>query len=633
MVKTALSIIPFGGVRENGKNMYAVTVNDEIYILDAGLKYPETDLLGVDVVVPDFNYLVDHADQVVGVFLTHGHADATGALPYLLEVLRVPVFGTEFTLALAKQQVSRRPSLSDFDDYNVITPDSIVEFGKTKVSFFSTTHSIPESVGIVLETEYGQIVYTGDFKFDNTAKGPYKTDYSRLTRIGQRGVLALLADVNGVETPGESVSESAIDEFVFQTFRENADRRIIVATVASNVQRIQEVINSAYQTGRKIAISGNDLEQVVKTALDSKRLNLPTSYNKLFTNIKNLKSVEPNKLVILETGKMGEPIRDLQRMAKGDDRYVSFNENDLIFVATTPSISSESIMAKTRDLIFRRGANVVSIKDNLRSSGHASQNDLQFMLNFIKPDYFFPVSGEYRVFSVADFLAQEVGIKKNHIFLSMKGDQYKFDPENKKFTLEDSFEVDDTMIDGSGNTDVGNIVLRDRKMLSEDGVVIAAATIDRKKKKVVAAPRITTRGFIFVKTNRELIHESAKVMVDQIELYLDNTDDFDWNDLKSGVKDAMSKFFYEQTKRRPVVMPVVMEANQNRRPNSKKKTENNQNQKKQVAEEQSKTRNNQNRRPRQRVKSTPRSIRPKKETIEKINAKLAEKQQNIEEHV
>ncbi len=367
--------------------------------------------------------------------------------------------------------------------------------------------------------------------------------------------------------------------------------------------------------------------------MDSKRLNLPTSYNKLFTNIKNLKSVEPNKLVILETGKMGEPIRDLQRMAKGDDRYVSFNENDLIFVATTPSISSESIMAKTRDLIFRRGANVVSIKDNLRSSGHASQNDLQFMLNFIKPDYFFPVSGEYRVFSVADFLAQEVGIKKNHIFLSMKGDQYKFDPENKKFTLEDSFEVDDTMIDGSGNTDVGNIVLRDRKMLSEDGVVIAAATIDRKKKKVVAAPRITTRGFIFVKTNRELIHESAKVMVDQIELYLDNTDDFDWNDLKSGVKDAMSKFFYEQTKRRPVVMPVVMEVNQNRRPNSKKKTENNQNQKKQVAEEQSKTRNNQNRRPRQRVKSTPRSIRPKKETIEKINAKLAEKQQNIEEHV
>ncbi len=263
MVKTALSIIPFGGVRENGKNMYAVTVNDEIYILDAGLKYPETDLLGVDVVVPDFNYLVDHADQVVGVFLTHGHADAIGALPYLLEALRVPVFGTEFTLALAKQQVSRRPSLSDFDDYNVITPDSIVEFGKTKVSFFSTTHSIPESVGIVLETEYGQIVYTGDFKFDNTAKGPYKTDYSRLTRIGQRGVLALLADVNGVETPGESVSESAIDEFVFQTFRENADRRIIVATVASNVQRIQEVINSAYQTGRKIAISGNDLEQVV----------------------------------------------------------------------------------------------------------------------------------------------------------------------------------------------------------------------------------------------------------------------------------------------------------------------------------------------------------------------------------
>ncbi|MDN6900866.1 ribonuclease J [Oenococcus sicerae] len=632
MVKTALSIIPFGGVRENGKNMYAVTINDEIYILDAGLKYPETDLLGVDVVVPDFNYLVDHADQVVGVFLTHGHADSIGALPYLLEALRVPVFGTELTIDLAKQQVARRESLSDFNDYNVVTADSVVEFGKTKVSFFSTTHSIPDSIGIVLETEYGQIVYTGDFKFDNTAKETYKTDYARLTQIGQRGVLALLADVNGVETPGESVNESAIDEFVFQTFRENADHRIIVATVASNIQRIQEVINAAFQTGRKIAISGNDLEQVVKTALDSNRLILPASYNKLFTNIKNVKSIEANKLTILETGKMGEPIRDLQRMASGDDRYVSFNENDLIFIATTPSISSESIMAKTRDLIFRRGANVISIKDNLRSSGHASQNDLQFMLNFMKPNYFFPVSGEYRVFSVADYLAQEVGLAKDHIFLSMKGDQYKFNSENNSFKLEDSFEVDDTMIDGSGNTDVGNIVLRDRKMLSEDGVVIAAATIDRKKKKVVAAPRITTRGFIFVKTNRELIHESAKVMVDQIELYLDNSEDFDWNDLKSGVKDAMAKFFYEKTKRRPVIMPVVMEVNQNRRPNNKKKTEST-SKKEVVAEKNEKKETPKNRRPRPRVKSTPRSIRPKKETLEKINAKLAEKQQNVEENV
>ncbi|EHN59253.1 ribonuclease J [Oenococcus kitaharae] len=632
MVNTSLSIIPFGGVRENGKNMYAVTVNDEIYILDAGLKYPETDLLGVDVVVPDFNYLIDHADQVVGVFLTHGHADSIGALPYLLEALRVPVFGTEFTLALAKEQVAKRPSLSDFNDYNVITPDSVVEFGKTKVSFFSTTHSIPESVGIVLETEYGQVVYTGDFKFDNTAQVPYKTDYARLTQIGQRGVLALLADSNGVELPGESANESAIDEFVFQTFRENADRRIIVATVASNVQRIQEVINASFQTGRKIAISGNDLEQVVKTALDSKRLQLPTSYNKLFTNIKNLKSVEPNKLVILETGKMGEPVRDLWRMANGDDRYVSFNDKDLIFIATTPSVASESIMAKTRDMIFRRGANVISIKDHVHSSGHASQNDLQFMLNFMKPTYFFPVSGEYRVFSVADFLAQEVGIKKENIFLSMKGDQYKLNPETKQFKLEDSFEVDDTMIDGSGNTDVGNIVLRDRKMLSEDGVVIAAATIDRKKKKVVAAPRITTRGFIFVKTNRDLIHDSAKAMVDQIELYLANSEDFDWNDLKSGVKEALSKFFYEKTKRRPVVMPVVMEVNQNRRPNNKKKGDN-ASAKKEAAEDTKKPAGSKNRKPRQRVKSTPRSIRPKKETMEKINAQLAERKQLEENNV
>ncbi|MDR2660934.1 MAG: ribonuclease J [Lactobacillaceae bacterium] len=605
---TELSIIPFGGVRENGKNMYAITINDEIYILDAGLKYPETDLLGVDVVVPEFNYLVENADKVVGVFLTHGHADAIGALPYLLEQLQVPVFGSEFTIALAKQAVNRRKDLRDFNDYHVVSAESKVEFGSTTVSFFSTTHSIPQSLGIVLSTNYGQIVYTGDFKFDNTANGEYKTNYSRLTQIGQEKVLALLIDSNGVELPTASVNETVIDEFIFQTFRENKGKRIIVAAVASNIQRIQEVINSAFQNGRKIALSGNDLEDIVKTAIEMGKLILPASQSEIFTNIKNIQSIEDGKIVILEAGRMGEPIRNLNRMANGDDRYVTVGENDLIFIATTPSIAAESIMAKTRDLIFRKGANVISIKDSVRSSGHASQNDFQMMLNFLNPEFVFPVSAEYRVMSAADYLAQEIGIPKEKIFLSMKGDQYKYRTDSKVFELEDSFEVGDSMIDGSGANDIGDVVLRDRKMLSEDGVIIAAATIDRKKKKVAAAPKITTRGFVYVQNNRGMISKIAKLSVEQIERYMDNVKDFDWNDLKNGVRDEIANMVADETGRHPVIMPIIMEINQNRRPNKKVKTST-------ETTDDSKEKNNSSTKKNTSI-SRPRTFRPKKKSID-----------------
>ncbi|MDR0899099.1 MAG: ribonuclease J [Lactobacillaceae bacterium] len=615
---TDLSIIPFGGVRENGKNMYAVTVDDEIYILDAGLKYPETDLLGVDLVVPDITYLEAHADQIVGIFLTHGHADAIGALPFLLKEIKVPVFGSEFTLALAKQNVDRRKDLQGFDDYHIVKSDSKVDFGDVKVSFFQTTHSVPESLGIVLETKYGQVVYTGDFKFDNTAQGVYKTDFSRLTSIGDKGVLAALVDANGVEVPTASVNETAIDEYIFQMFHENRGKRIIVAAVASNIQRIQEVINSAHQTGRKVALSGKDLEATVNLAIEMGKVTLPADKKDVFTSINNIRSIEDGKLVILEAGKMGEPIRNLRRMANGDDRFVQIGENDLIFIATTPSVAAEGIMAKVRDLLFRRGADVITLKEHIRSSGHASQSDFQLMLNLLKPKFLFPVSAEYRVMSAADYLGQEMGIPKENIFLSMKGDQYKYHTEDGEFHLEDSFEITDSMIDGSGTTDIGDVVLRDRQILSEDGVVIAAATIDRKKKQVVAAPRITTRGFIYVQNDRELINEISRATVDQIEKYLNNAKDFDWNDMKNGVREVLSTMIAAETGRHPVVMPIVMEVNQNRRTpgksttNGKKSSDNSAENKKEDTRPQ-KTENN-NRPSRNKKPSRPRTFRPKKST-------------------
>ena len=559
-MKSKLSIIPFGGVRENGKNMYAISYNEEIYIFDVGLKYPETDLLGIDVVIPDFSYVKEHAEQVVGIFLTHGHADAIGALPYLLNEISAPVFGSEMTLALAKLALQNDRKVKDFDDFHTVNEKSVIDFGDAKVSFFSTTHSIPQSLGLVLEIPEGQIVYTGDFKFDQTAKNDYQTDLSRLGEIGKQGVLALLGDVAGVGSYDESVNESAIEEYVLETFQ-NHQGRIIVAAVASNIQRIQQVINATYKTGRKIVLSGNDLEKVVRTALKLRKLNLPIPENELFVSFKNMKKLPFEETVILETGKMGEPIKHLQRMANGDDRHIKIGEGDLVFITTTPSTAVEAFVAKTRDLMFKAGANVRAISQDLRSSGHASRNDLQLMLNFMKPKFFLPIQGEYRVLNAGAELARQVGLEDKNIFIMQNGDQLNFDGEN--LYLAGSVEVSNTMIDGSGVGDIGNIVLRDRKILSEDGVFVAVVTIDRKKKKVVSKPKITSRGFVYVKASRDLIRESIEIVEKTLTNSLENIEEFDWSVLKTAVRDNLSHYLYEQTHRKPVILPVIMEVNQN----------------------------------------------------------------------
>lgn len=567
---TDLSIIPFGGVRENGKNMYAVTVNDEIFILDAGLKYPETDQLGVDVVVPDFEYLIKNTEKIAGVFLSHGHADAIGALPYFLQQVNVPIFGSELTIELAKLAIKDQPALKDYNDYHIINEKSEIDFGNVKVSFFNTTHSIPESLGIVIGTEYGQVVYTGDFKFDQTAESYYRTDIPRLVEVGQGKVLALLADAAGTEGGADSVNESKIGDYILETFRDNKKKRIIVAAVASNIQRIQQIIDATAATKRKLILSGNDIENVVRTAIKLKKLQLPLPESQLFVSLKNMKSLVAHETVILETGRMGEPIKHLNRMANGEDAHIKIGSDDLVFITTTPSTAMESVVAKTRDMIFKQGADVKQISTDMRSSGHASRNDLQMMLNIMQPVYFMPIQGEYRVMSAAKDAAEEVNLPEDHILMAMKGDQFKL--IDGQFELKDSFTIGETLIDGSGIGDIGNVVLRDRRILSEDGVFVSVVTIDRKKRQVVSKPKLTSRGFVYVKANRDLMKEASDLTVKQIEDYLTNNKNFDWNELKAGVRDVLSRFLFEQTRRRPMVMPVVMEVNQNRRPNNHKTT-------------------------------------------------------------
>ncbi len=551
-----IKIISLGGVRENAKNMYAIEVNDDIYILDCGLKYPENELLGIDIVIPDFEYLRQNARRIVGVFLTHGHADAIGALPYFVSEFDVPVFGSELTIALAKIACENEEIAKKFNDFHVINEKAEIDFPSATVSFFKTTHSIPESLGVALKTDEGTIVYTGDFKFDQTASAQYQTDLARLAELGNEGVLALLSDSANAENPSETVNEREIYDFISETF-EYRKGRIIVACVASNISRVQQVLDAAQANDRKVALTGHDVEKIVRTALKLNKLHLPS--DDILIPIKDIKRYDDDQIVILEAGRSGEPLKSLQKMALKRHRSVSLHEGDLVFITTTPSHAMETNVAKTRDMIYRSGADVKSISDELNSSGHASKNDLQLMMNLLKPRYVLPVQGEYRLLAANAHAATEVGIPAENIFLLAKGDVAEY--TRGKMLVASSVEVGNTMIDGIGVGDIGNIVLRDRKILSEDGIFIAVVTIDRKKKKIVDRPKITSRGFVYVKTSRDLIAESADIITKTVQSNLDNKE-FDWGHLKQDVREQLNHFLYEQTKRHPVILPVIMEINQ-----------------------------------------------------------------------
>ena len=553
-----IKIIPFGGVRENGKNMYAVEIEDQIFILDTGLKYPENELMGIDVVIPDWEYLREHKDKIVGVFLTHGHADSIGALPYFLMDFNVPVFGSEMTIALAKLAVKSHKEVKKFNDFHVVDASTAIDFNDVTVSFFQTTHTIPETLGVVLETRAGNIVYTGDFKFDQTAKKGYQTDLARLAEIGSQGVLALLSDSAGAGITGASAREQDIGDYIKETFKYQ-NGRIIVASVASNIMRVQQIINAAVAVGRKIVLSGKDIEQIIDTAMSLGKLHLPDD---LFISRKEAEKLEPNQVVILETGKMGEPIKSLQQIANGDNPNLQLTDTDLVFVTTTPSYAQETEVQKTKDMIYRTGAEVKFISDDLNPSGHANQNDEQLMLNFMKPKFFIPIQGEYRLLDRHAELAEEVGVPKENIFLVNKGDVLTY--KNGKFHVGENIDVSNTMIDGTGVGDIGNIVLRDRRVLSEDGIFVVVATIDRKKKKIVARPQITSRGFVFVKTNRQLMQQSADLVEKIVQENLDQKE-FDWSHLKQDVRDKLNRFLFDQTKRHPVILPVIMEINQHQK--------------------------------------------------------------------
>lgn len=554
-----IKIIPLSGIRENGKNLYIAEVGEDIFVLDCGLRYPENELLGIDTVIPDFTYLEENAERVAGVFLTHGHADAIGALPYFLEKVQVPVFGTELTIELAKMAVHRYEQTKKFKEFHVIDTGSEIDFGSAVISFFPTTHTIPDSVGICLKTDEGNLVYTGDFKFDQAAIPMYQTDFGRLAEIGKEGVLALLSTSSNAENPATVASEAQIADEVFDTIR-YWEGRIIVACVASNLQRVQQVINAAYHSNRKVVLTGQDFGKIIRTAMRLGKLEMPDE--SILITQKEMRNYNDEEIIVLETGRMGEPIKALQRMASGAHRSLKIKEGDLIYITTTPTIAMETFVAKTEDMIYRAGGTVQNISDNLRVSGHANPNDLQLMLNLMKPKYFIPVQGEYRLLAAHANLAQEVGMSADHIFIKARGDVLEY--ANGELSPAGSVPADNVMVDGIGVGDIGNIVLKDRKVLSEDGIFVAVVTINRREKRIVSKPQITSRGFVYVKASRDLIREGGEMVEKIVEKHL-HDDEFEWSKLKQDIRDQLSRYLFEQTKRRPVILPVIMESSQRHR--------------------------------------------------------------------
>lgn len=548
-----IKIIALGGVRENAKNLYIVEINDSIFILDAGLRYPENEQLGVDFVIPNLDYLVENKDRIQGIFLTHGHADAIGALPYILQDAKVPVFGSSLTIELAKLFV-KNAGVNKFNNFHVIDSETEIEFDDAVVSFFKTTHSIPESMGIVLGTDRGNIVYTGDFKFDQAARPYYKTDLGRLAEIGREGVLALLSDSANATSTEQTASEAEVGQEIDQVIAD-ADGRVIIAAVASNLVRIQQVFDSAAEHGRRVVLTGFDVENIVRTAIRLKKLTV--EHEKLIVKPKDMNKFEDHELIILENGRMGEPIDGLQKMAVGRHRYVQIKDGDLVYIVTTPSIAKEAAVARVNNAIYKAGGTVKMITQNLRVSGHANARELQLMLNLLRPQYLFPVQGEYRELQAHAELALEVGILPENIYIVKRGDIMHLS-EDQGFLHEGTVPAGDVMIDGNAIGDVGNIVLRDRKVLSEDGIFIVAITVNKKERKIVSKARVNTRGFVYVKKSRDILSESADIVNATVENYLAG-DNFDWGELKGAVRDEVAKFLFDQTKRRPAILPVVME--------------------------------------------------------------------------
>lgn len=549
--KQKLQIIPLGGLGEIGKNMTVIRYNNQMILIDAGMAFPEDEMLGIDIVIPDYSYLIENKEMLKGIFITHGHEDHIGALPYLLKDVDVPIFATRLTLGLIQSKL-KEGNLSNIKA-TVVQPRDSIKVGQFRVEFLRVNHSIPDAVALAIHTPLGVIVHTGDFKFDHTPVTGEKLDIHKFAELGDKGVLCLMSDSTNVERPGFTMSESSVGRMFEEAFKAAKDR-IIIASFATNVHRLQQVFTAAYQTNRKVAVVGRSMINTVAISSELGYLDIPPGTLVEVDEVVNLPS---NQACILTTGSQGEPMSALTRMAMNDHRRIEIQPGDTVIISANPIPGNEKSVSRTIDLLFKLGANVIYESfQGMHVSGHASQEELKLMLNMIRPKYFIPVHGEYRMLIKHAKLAESLGIPRENTFVADNGTIIEFTKNGA--SIAGKVPAGKVLIDGLGVGDVGNIVLRDWKQLSQDGILIVVMTISRSSGAIVAGPDVVTRGFVYVRESESMLEE-AKEKVRQTMNRLRENRVTEWAVLKGQVRETLSKHFYEKTRRRPMILPIIQE--------------------------------------------------------------------------
>ena len=549
--KPSLKVIPVGGLNEIGKNMTLLEYDDEILIIDCGMSFPDDEMLGIDVVIPDFSYLIANREKIKGLVLTHGHEDHIGAIPYLLRDLKVPVYGTRLTIGLVKNKLEEHEIIGDLKTINA--GDRFMVGRYFEVEAIRTTHSIADSICMAIKTPQGVVFHSGDFKIDYTPVDGDPIDLGKLAEIGDLGVKLMLCDSTNATRPGFTRSEKVVGQTLENIFR-TAKNRIIIATFSSNVHRVQKIIENAVLCGRKVAVSGRSMEKVVKLAIELGYLNIPDG---VLVDLKMTRDIPDDQLVIITTGSQGEPMSALSRIASGEHKGVKLKPGDMVILSSTPVPGNEKSVSNVVNKLFEAGADVIySDIAEIHVSGHACQEELKLLHSLIKPEFFMPVHGEFRHLISHARLAEAVGEDKENIFILENGDVLNIDGD-KAFVEKNVIDADAILVDGLGVGDVGNIVLRDRKHLSQSGLIIVVAAI-ASEGYVVSGPDIVSRGFVYVKENEELIESARQVALDALDKALESGIR-DWNTLKARVRDALSSYIYQVTMRSPIILPIFLE--------------------------------------------------------------------------
>lgn len=550
---TPVKIIPLGGLNEIGKNLYVYECANDMFIVDCGLAFPDTDMLGVDIVIPDFTYLEKNRDKFRGIILTHGHEDHIGSLPYLLKKVNVPIYGTRLTLGLVEGKLREHGILNQCS-LNVVQPRQHVKMGCMSVEFIRVNHSIPDACALAIHTPAGVIVHTGDFKVDYTPIEGEIIDLARFGELGNKGVLALMSESTNAERPGYSVTERKVGESFRNLFNTAGDRRIIVATFSSNIHRIQQIIDNAELQGRKVAVSGRSMLNVMSKAIELNYIKLPKN---IIIDIEAVNKYPPEKVVIITTGSQGEPLSALSRMSTSDHRQVTISPQDFIIISATPIPGNEKYVGKVVNELMKSGAEVVyEAMYEVHVSGHAYQDELKMMISLTKPKFFIPMHGEYKHLKKHAALAMKMGIPEENIFIADLGNVIETDGVDMK--IAGQVTAGKVLVDGLGVGDVGSVVLRDRKHLAQDGLLIVVATIDRETGAILAGPDIVSRGFVYVRESEELLDEAKKLMQRVMQSCRDKNIR-EWGVIKTTMKDTLNDFMYVKTKRNPMILPIIME--------------------------------------------------------------------------